>query len=44
MSRQIDYYFSFQSPWAYIGHAPFRQLVEAHGLSVNYKPVLLTGL
>jgi 2-hydroxychromene-2-carboxylate isomerase len=44
MVRQIDYYFSFQSPWAYIGHASFRQLVEAHGLGVHYKPVLLTGL
>jgi 2-hydroxychromene-2-carboxylate isomerase len=21
MARQIDYYFSLQSPWAYIGHA-----------------------
>ncbi|MCG6207664.1 2-hydroxychromene-2-carboxylate isomerase [Rhodopseudomonas sp. HC1] len=44
MSRQIDYYFSFQSPWAYLGHAPFRQLVETYGLAVTYKPVLLTGL
>jgi len=44
MSRQIDYYFSFQSPWAYIGHQAFRRLVEAHDLAVNYKPVLLTGL
>jgi hypothetical protein len=24
MPRQVDYYFSFQSPWAYIGHKPFR--------------------
>jgi 2-hydroxychromene-2-carboxylate isomerase len=44
MPRSIDYYFSLQSPWAYIGHRPFRQVVEAHALTVRYKPVLLTGL
>lgn len=41
MARQIDYYFSLQSPWAYIGHALFEDLAAAHGLKVNYKPVLL---
>ena len=25
MPRQVDYYFSFQSPWAYIGHKLFRE-------------------
>ncbi len=24
MPRQVDYYFSLQSPWAYIGHRFFR--------------------
>ena len=41
MTRTVDYYFSGASPWAYIGHAPFMELVERHGLSVNYKPVFL---
>jgi len=27
MPRQIDYYFSISSPWAYIGHKPFRDAV-----------------
>ena len=44
MQRQVDYYFSFQSPWAYIGHQPFRELVETYGLKVAYKPVLLVDL
>jgi 2-hydroxychromene-2-carboxylate isomerase len=44
MPRPIDYYFSLQSTWAYIGHRRFRELVEAHDLDVTYKPVLLTGL
>jgi 2-hydroxychromene-2-carboxylate isomerase len=44
MSRQVDYYFSFQSPWAYIGHNLFREVARTHGLKVNYKPVVLVDL
>jgi 2-hydroxychromene-2-carboxylate isomerase len=44
MPRQVDYYFSLPSPWAYIGHAAFQEVVSAHGLKVNYKPVLLIDL
>ncbi len=44
MARQIDYYFSLQSPWAYIGHALFHDLASAHQLEVNYKPVVLVDL
>lgn len=44
MPRQVDYYFSLQSPWAYIGHRPFRELVRAYDLKVNHKPVVLIDL
>jgi 2-hydroxychromene-2-carboxylate isomerase len=44
MGRQIDYYFSAASPWAYIGHALFEKLSNAHGCKVAYKPVLLGEL
>ena len=44
MPRQVDYYFSLQSPWAYIGHALFREVAATHGLKVNHKPVLLLDL
>ncbi|MBR0797648.1 2-hydroxychromene-2-carboxylate isomerase [Bradyrhizobium jicamae] len=44
MTRQIDYYFSLQSPWAYIGHKPFREIVSAYDLKINYKPVQLVDL
>ena len=44
MARQIDYYFSIQSTWAYIGHALFQDLAAAHQLKVNYKPVLLVNV
>ena len=44
MPQQIDYYFSLPSPWAYIGHALFSDLVSTYDLKVNYKPVLLGEL
>jgi 2-hydroxychromene-2-carboxylate isomerase len=44
MSRQVDYYFSFSSPWAYIGHKAFRDVVDSYGLKVNHKPVILVDL
>ena len=44
MPRQVDYYFSIPSPWAYIGHKMFQEVVSSYGLKVNYKPVLLIDL
>jgi 2-hydroxychromene-2-carboxylate isomerase len=44
MPRHVDYYFSFQSPWAYIGHHVFREVARTYDLKVNYKPVLLVEL
>jgi 2-hydroxychromene-2-carboxylate isomerase len=41
MSRTVDYYYSLQSPWAYIGHAPFMAVAARHGLQVNHKPIFL---
>ena len=44
MPRQVDYYFSLQSPWAYIGHKLFREVASTYGLTVNHKPVVLVDL
>ena len=44
MPCQIDYYFSLSSPWAYIGHKLFREVVATYGLKVNHKPVVLVDL
>ena len=44
MSRTIDYYFSMQSPWAYIGQNAFRAVVAEHDLTVNHKPIILVEL
>ncbi len=41
MPDRVDYYFSMISPWAYIGHATFRDIAKRHGLAVNFKPVAL---
>ena len=39
MSQNVDYYFSMQSPWAYIGHVPFMEVVRRHDVNVTYKPI-----
>jgi len=44
MKRHVDYYFSFQSPWAYIGHNVFREVARTYDLETNYKPVALVDL
>jgi 2-hydroxychromene-2-carboxylate isomerase len=44
MPREVDYYFSFQSPWAYIGHKPFIELAKTYSLNISYKPVVLVDL
>src|SRR6187402_2441152 len=44
MPPSIDYYFSLPSPWAYIGHNLFRNVVSTYDLKVNYKPVFLGEL
>ena len=44
MPRQIDYYFSLQSPWAYIGHKLFQEVAGTYELKVNHKPVVLVDL
>jgi 2-hydroxychromene-2-carboxylate isomerase len=41
MARNIDYYFSMASPWAYIGHVPFMEMVRRHDANVTFKPVSL---
>jgi 2-hydroxychromene-2-carboxylate isomerase len=41
MPRNIDYYFSLASPWAYIGHVPFVEVVRRHDATVTCKPVSL---
>ena len=38
MAITIDYYLSLNSPWTYIGSAPFAEIAKRHGVTVNVKP------
>ncbi|MDP3825429.1 MAG: 2-hydroxychromene-2-carboxylate isomerase [Polaromonas sp.] len=39
MSTTIDYYFTPQSPWTYLGHQRFAQIASAAGAAVRVLPV-----
>lgn len=39
MPKTVDYYFSPVSPWSYLGHLRFTQILERAGAKVNVKPV-----
>ncbi|MGA8785276.1 MAG: 2-hydroxychromene-2-carboxylate isomerase [Polaromonas sp.] len=43
MSTTVDYYFTPQSPWAYLGHERFAQLARAAGATIRVLPIDLGG-
>ena len=40
MAITIDYYVSLNSPWTYLGSAPFAEIAKRHGAIVNVKPAM----
>jgi 2-hydroxychromene-2-carboxylate isomerase len=38
-SKTIDYYYSHQSPWTYMGHKRLLKLAETAGAKIRFKPV-----
>lgn len=44
MSTDIDFYFDFVSPYAYLASTRIERLAAAHGRRVRWKPVLMTVL
>ena len=38
MAITVDYYLSLNSPWTYIGSAPFAEIARRNGVTVNVKP------
>jgi 2-hydroxychromene-2-carboxylate isomerase len=43
LSTTIDYYFTPQSPWTYLGHQRFAEMARAAGAAVNVLPIDLGG-
>lgn len=39
MLKIVDYYFAPHSPWAYLGHQRFIDLVMSHQMAFNLKPI-----
>ena len=44
MSRTVEFYFDFGSPTAYLAYRRLRQLAQAYGLTIEYRPILLGGV
>jgi 2-hydroxychromene-2-carboxylate isomerase len=43
VSHSVDYYFAPQSPWAYLGHQRFQQILDKSGATVRVMPMDLGG-
>ncbi len=39
MARQIEYFFTLASPWAYLGHAALHEVASRHGAGIAYRPM-----
>ena len=44
MTKSIDFYFDFISPYSYLAHKKIKVLKEKKNINFNYKPVLVGGL
>ena len=44
MTKQIEFYFDFSSPYAYIGYKEIKRLEKKNSFQIKYMPILLGGL
>ena len=44
MTRSIDFYFDFISPYSYLAYKKLKKLINKNEIKINYKPILLGGL
>lgn len=44
MARNLSFYFSLVSPWAYLGHAELGRIAQARDVAIDYRPVNLMEL
>ena len=44
MTKKVDFYFDFISPYSFIAHQKIKVLQKQKNLNINYQPILLGGL
>ena len=44
MTKSVDFYFDFISPYSFLAYKKFKLLNENKKVNINYKPILLGGL
>jgi 2-hydroxychromene-2-carboxylate isomerase len=44
MSKSIDFYFDFISPYSYLAHKKIKVIQKKNKIVFNYKPILVGGL
>jgi len=44
MTKSIDFYFDFISPYSYLAHKKIKHIRENKDVNFNYKPILVGGL
>ena len=44
MTKSIDFYFDFISPYSYLAYKKLNQINKDNKININYKPILLGGL
>ena len=44
MTKSIDFYFDFISPYSYLANKRLKKLDKENKIKINYKPILLGGL
>ena len=44
MTKEIDFYFDFISPYSYLAHQKIKAIKQIKKINFNYKPVLVGGL
>jgi 2-hydroxychromene-2-carboxylate isomerase len=44
MSKSIDFYFDFISPYSFLAHKRIKKIEKAENIKFTYKPILLGGL
>ena len=44
MTKSIDFYFDFISPYSFLAHKKLKNIKEKKNINFNYKPILVGGL